>query len=71
MNRISTRSIVLTALALAAFGLTASANAYPHQPHGHDGYTDGNHHYHPYVMHQGHRGYWDQRSGVQVWINVP
>ncbi len=70
MNRILTRNLVLAAVAAAAFSLTAQANAYPHEPHGRDGYRDGNHHYHPYSYHNGHRGYWDQRGGVRVFITI-
>lgn len=69
MKRMSPRIVVLAVAALAAFGFAASANAYPHQPHG-EGYIDGNGHYHPYTTHEGKRGYWDQRSGVLVWTTV-
>jgi hypothetical protein len=35
-----------------------------------DGFWDGQHHYHQYGHYRNHRGYWDQRSGASVFINV-
>ena len=37
---------------------------------GHDGYWDRDHHYHEYAYWQHHRGYWDYRGPVRVFINV-
>ena len=35
-----------------------------------DGYWDYHHHYHSYLYYHHHRGYWDERNGVHVWISI-
>lgn len=35
-----------------------------------DGFWDGQHRYHQYDNYHHHRGYWDQRGGVRLFINV-
>jgi hypothetical protein len=34
------------------------------------GFYDGHHHYHQYDHYRHHRGYWDQRNGASLFINV-
>jgi hypothetical protein len=38
----------------------------------HDRYydRDGYHHYHHYGYYHHHRGYWDERNGLRIWINI-
>ena len=38
--------------------------------HDRDGFYDGQRNYHQYDHYRNHRGYWDQRNGVRVFINV-
>jgi len=35
-----------------------------------DGFYNGQHQYYPYEHYRNHRGYWDQRGGVRVFINL-
>jgi|HubBroStandDraft_1064217.scaffolds.fasta_scaffold596802_2 hypothetical protein len=35
-----------------------------------DGFWDNGHHWHHYEYYHHHRGYWDERSGIRIWINV-
>jgi hypothetical protein len=36
----------------------------------HDGYWDGHHHYHAFQYYHHQRGYWDERNGIRIWINI-
>jgi len=38
--------------------------------HDHDGFWDRHHHYRHYEYYHHHRGYWDDRDGVRLWINI-
>jgi len=38
--------------------------------HDDKGWFDDHHKHHPFVEHNHHRGYWDQRNGVKVFINI-
>ncbi len=53
-------------LAFAGLGATRSL-AYDHDDRG---WYDNDHHRHPFVNYHHHRGYWDQRNGVRVFINI-
>lgn len=35
-----------------------------------DGFYDGQRHYYPYEHYRNHRGYWDQRNGARIFINL-
>ena len=59
----------LLSLGLAAFLYTGASQAWA-DDHGHDGFWDGHHHYHHYEYYHNHRGYWDERNGLRVWINI-
>jgi hypothetical protein len=55
-------------LVLALTGFTAGRTfAYDHDDRG---WYDNNHHHHPFVNYHNHRGYWDQRNGVRVFISI-
>jgi hypothetical protein len=41
-----------------------------HFHHDDHGYWDGHHQYHHYAYYQNHRGYWDERNGVRIFINL-
>ncbi len=41
--------------------------AYDHDSHG---WWDAHHHHHPFIYHNHHRGYWDERGGTRIFINV-
>ena len=63
-------------LAIAALSVTFMlATAGPsfgddHFRHDDKGYWDAHHHYHHYDYYQNHRGYWDERNGVRIFINL-
>jgi len=39
--------------------------------HDNKGWFDSHHHHHPFVQHNGHRGYWDQdKGGSRIFINI-
>lgn len=55
-------------LILALVGFSAGRmQAYDHDAHG---WYDNDHHHHPFIYHNHHRGYWDERNGVRVFINI-
>ncbi|HEY0257925.1 MAG TPA: hypothetical protein VGC39_10820 [Candidatus Methylacidiphilales bacterium] len=59
----------LLMLGLAVFfvlGGSSQSWAYDH----HNGGWDNHHRYHHYGYYHHHRGYWDQRNGLRVWINI-
>jgi hypothetical protein len=45
----------------------ARSMAYDHDD---KGWIDDHHQHHPFIYHHHHRGYWDNRSGARVFINV-
>jgi len=53
-------------LSLLGFGATRSV-AYDHDSHG---WYHNDHHRHNFIYHEHHHGYWDNRNGVRVFINV-
>jgi len=70
-----TFSIVCAAV-IAAFNFSSSAiadtvvvhhDAWTHDDHG---YWDANAGYHPFIVHEHHHGYWRERNGARVFINV-
>jgi hypothetical protein len=52
---------------LATAGPSFADGSYRHDQHG---YWDGHHHYHNYDYYHHHRGYWDERNGVRIFINL-
>jgi hypothetical protein len=65
-------SVVTMAATVVVLTLAGASQTFADGPYRHDGngYWDGNHHYHHYEYYQNHRGYWDERSGVRVFINL-
>jgi len=68
---------LLTATILALpFVLAGASRSFADDWGGHyryydrDGYRDGDRHYHHFDYYHHHRGYWDERSEVRIWINV-
>jgi hypothetical protein len=60
--------ILSCSLVLAFADLSATRTlAYDHDDRG---WYDNDHHRHPFVNYHNHRGYWDQRNGVRVFINI-
>ena len=55
----------LTALLTAFAG--SRAQAYDHDKHG---WYDEHHHRHDYIVYHHHRGFWDQRNGAWIFINI-
>jgi len=72
INSKSARASLIAVMALVVGGLTAQLHAEDHKFGDHDktGYWDANQQHHAYVMHNNHRGYWDQRNGAHIWVNV-
>jgi hypothetical protein len=62
------RSSFLVLAGLCAFLYAGANQALAHDDH--DGFWDDHHHYHHYEYYHHHRGYWDDRSGVRVWIGI-
>lgn len=71
-NRTPIRTALLAATILLAAGAAAQLRADDHKPYDRDqtGYFDADHHHHPFVLHNGHHGYWDERSGTRIWISI-
>lgn len=59
---------VMVAVMLAGGAFQASADTV--FVHDGRGYWDGHHHHHNYDYYHHQRGYWDQRNGVRVFINL-
>ncbi len=53
-------------LSLVAFGATRSL-AFDHDDRG---WYDNDHHRHAFIEHGHHHGYWDNRNGARVFINI-
>jgi len=72
INNKSTGVGLLAVIALVVGGFTAQVHAEDHKFGDHDktGYWDANQQHHAYVVHNNHRGYWDQRSGTRIWVNI-
>jgi len=58
---------VTVTLMLAAATPSLADGPYRHDDHG---YWDDHHHYHAFDYYQNHRGYWDERNGVRIFINL-
>jgi hypothetical protein len=69
-NRLFIMKKTILILSLAALFTSVGAVrslAYDHDSHG---WYDDHHHRHAFIHHNGHRGYWDQRDGTKVFINI-
>ena len=70
------RAFLAVTAVCAILMLTGSSPSYADDWGGHyryydrDGFWDGYHHYHHYDYYHHHRGYWNTRNGINVWINV-
>ena len=62
--------------AMTAFCVLGSSQAKAEDWGGHyryndrDGFYDGHRHYHHFEYYRSHRGYWDERNGVRIFINL-
>jgi len=72
-NRKFLLSVMILFFALAAGGISqlraddwGGHQRYQNQ----NGFYDGQHRYHQFDHYRNHRGYWDQRSGTNFFINV-
>jgi hypothetical protein len=63
------RQSLLALSLLSGFGLLGAIPAQAHDDD-RDGFRDGGGHYHRYGYHHHHRGYWDERNGTRLFINV-
>jgi hypothetical protein len=59
--------LLLSITALFTTVGTVRSMAYDHDSHG---WYDSHHHRHPFIKHNGHRGYWDQQNGTKVFISI-
>jgi len=57
----------VTVTLMLATAAPSRADGYRHDDHG---YWDNHHSYHHYDYYQNHRGYWDERNGVRIFINI-
>ena len=70
------RGFLAMAAVSATLMLAAASRSFADDWGGHyryydrDGYWDGHHTYHAFEYYHHHRGYWDNRSGIRIWINV-
>jgi len=60
----------LLVLGLMTLLTTVGATRSMAYDHDNRGWYDEHHHRHAFINHGGHRGYWDQRNGVRVFINI-
>jgi hypothetical protein len=66
----TTKPILLAALALA-FIVGGAGKALAHYDHDDKGWYDEHHHQHAFIMHGGHRGYWDNdKHGDRIFISI-
>jgi hypothetical protein len=65
----STAKVLLFGVA-AFVGLGALNQAQAYYDRYPDGYWDHHGHYRHYEVYHRHRGYWDERNGVRVFINL-
>jgi hypothetical protein len=63
-HRMKTRILLLGAIVAMALGTMTEAQAHP------DGYWDRGGHWRHYGYYHHHHGYWDQRNGGRIWINI-
>jgi hypothetical protein len=61
-----------TILILSLTAVFASIGAVRSMAYTHDnrGWYDDHHHRHAFIMHNHHRGYWDNQGGAKVFINI-
>ena len=65
-----TKPILLFAL-VAALVVGSTGKVLAHYDHDDKGWFDEHHHHHVFILHEGHRGYWDHDDhGVRVFINI-
>ena len=68
------RGLLLTAMAaffvLGGSQLRADEWGGHHRYYDRDGFFDGQRHYHHYDHYRDHRGYWDERNGTRIFINL-
>jgi hypothetical protein len=65
-----TKTIVLTLLT-TAFLVAGAGRSLAHYDHDDKGWFDEHHHHHAFLMHNGHRGYWDtDDKGVKIFVNI-
>ncbi len=57
-------------LGLVASFIAVSAGRSMAYDHDEKGWFDDHHKHHPFIYHNHHRGYWDQRDGARVFINI-
>ena len=61
-------------LAIAAVSLTlflaGASSSFADYRHDNSGYWDSHHRHHNYEYYHHHRGYWGQRNGVRIFINL-
>lgn len=71
MKTISKAVFALAILGIAGASV-AKADYYrdPHYAYGHNGYWDEHHRYHHWEHYHDHDGYWSQRNGVRVFIDI-
>jgi hypothetical protein len=68
--KIVNRSILLPLL-VATLIIAGTGRSLAHYDHDDKGWVDGHHQHHPYIMHNGHRGYWDQDDhGAKIFISI-
>jgi len=66
----TTKSILLFALAMALI-VGSAGQALAHYNHDDRGWFDEHHHHHAFIIHEGHRGYWDNGDhGARIWISI-
>ncbi|MCE0496342.1 MAG: hypothetical protein LV481_00135 [Methylacidiphilales bacterium] len=59
--------VILTVLLITL----SAGRTLAHYDHDDKGWYDEHHVHHPFIMHDGHRGYWDHDpNGVSVFINI-
>ncbi len=60
-----------TSVLLLAFALAAAGPCFAHYDHDDKGWYDEHHVRHDFIMHEGHRGYWDtDDKGAKIFINI-
>lgn len=65
-----TKSIFIAILAVT-FIVAGAGRSLAHYDHDDKGWFDEHHHHHDFIMHNGHRGYWDHDDkGAKIFINL-
>ena len=58
-------------LLVAALVVASAGKSFAHYDHDDKGWIDEKHQHHPFVHHNGHRGYWDKDdSGARIFIQI-